>query len=37
VLVELEADCDWSTSPPYAFPLVASPEPQRGFGWCFGV
>jgi len=29
VLFTLDADCDWSTSPPSACPLRASPEPQQ--------
>src|SRR6185312_8220080 len=29
VLFALDADCDWSTSPPSACPLRASPEPQQ--------
>ena len=29
VLFVLDADCDWSTSPPELSPLVVSPEPQQ--------
>jgi len=28
-LFVLDADCDWSTSPPKLSPLLASPEPQQ--------